>query len=77
MIEAPRHLIRAGRGRVRVLRLVADGDHCLALAYTVPIGSGTCCRCGCTDRYGCGGGCAWANASHTICTRCLEKELLP
>ena len=34
---------------------------------------GQCSVCGCTDRYGCDGGCGWANAEHTLCTRCIER----
>ena len=35
---------------------------------------GVCALCGCTDAVACAGGCDWANADHTICTRC-EAEL--
>ena len=77
MTEARSILIRAGHGRVRVLRLLCDQLGIATYSYRRLNGPGMCQRCGCTDRYGCGGGCLWANASHTICTRCLEKELLP
>jgi len=78
MIEAKSHLVRIGAGRIRVLRLARSCGRCYPLAYEVHIGAhGVCRACCCTDRWGCYSGCAWANASHTICTRCLEKELLP
>jgi hypothetical protein len=76
-IQTRSHLIRAGAGKVRVLRLAVVGRFVYPLRYTARSGPGCCQYCGCTDRYGCGGGCGWANASHTICTRCLEQELLP
>lgn len=75
MIEAHSHLIRI-KGGVRVLRLIC-GAETYALRYDVEPGEDYCRVCGCTDIYGCAGGCAWANASHTICTRCLERKLLP
>jgi hypothetical protein len=75
MIEARSHLIRAGAGRVRVLRLAIVDGHCEPFRYIAHYGRGTCYVRGCTDAYGCYGGCAWANASHTICTRCLERQL--
>lgn len=72
-IEAPRHLIRAPGGRVRVLRLVCNRQYCYPLRYTAYPGPGMCAQCGCTDRWGCLGGCGWANASKTVCTRCEER----
>lgn len=33
---------------------------------------GTCRVCGCTDDAACPEGCAWADATHTICTSCAE-----
>lgn len=36
--------------------------------------SGVCRRCGCTEERGCEGGCAWADAEHTLCTACAYKE---
>lgn len=74
--EAPSHLIRASAGRIRVLRTIA-GLGLYLLAYDVPRGVDYCRVCGCTNIYGCAGGCSWANVSQTLCTRCLEKELLP
>lgn len=73
MIEAPRHLIRAGAGRVRVLRLVVDAGHCYPLRYHARPGPGMCRMCGCTDRYACASGCGWANKTKTICARCEER----
>ena len=38
------------------------------------------CRfCGCTGKHGCdpdsdGMSCSWANAEHTICTRCMRQQ---
>lgn len=75
MTEAPRHLIRAGGGRVRVLRLVVDGGHCHPLRYHARLGPGVCRGCGCTDRYACPGGCAWVNERRTLCSSCYEKLL--
>lgn len=60
MIEAPSHIIRAGHGRVRVLRLVVSGGHTYPLRYTTRV---YCRRCGCCERFACQGGCAWANAA--------------
>ncbi len=69
MTEAPSHLIRAGKGRVRVLRLHADGPHCSPLAYEVAPDQAWCRICGCTDRYGCvSPHCSWANAKRTLCS---------
>ena len=76
MIEARSHLIRADHGVIRVLRLFA-GRETYALRYEVHPDEDMCRLCGCTEIFGCAGGCAWANASHTICTRCLERRLLP
>jgi hypothetical protein len=74
-IEARSHLIRLPGGRVRVLRLVA-GATTYALHYDVHPDEDMCLRCGCTDIFGCVGGCSWANAAHTICTRCVERSML-
>jgi len=77
MITTRSHLIRAAGGRIRVLRLSVVGGHCYPLRYHAHLGEPGCCRvCGCTDRWACPGGCAWVNASHTLCSRCLEQELL-
>lgn len=32
-----------------------------------------CRRCGCTEDRACAGGCAWSDASHTLCTRCFAE----
>ena len=29
--------------------------------------------CGCTDEHACPGGCVWANASATLCSRCAQQ----
>lgn len=34
---------------------------------------GRCQVCGCTDEYGCAGGCWWADLAHTLCSRCLRN----
>ena len=36
------------------------------------LGSGRCVVCGCTDARACPGGCAWANSTHTLCSRCAS-----
>lgn len=73
MIEAPRHLIRVGPGRrIKVLRLFVVAGHIYPLRYHAWRGPGCCQRCGCTDRYGCLGRCSWANATKTLCTKCVE-----
>ena len=36
--------------------------------------SGTCQRCGCTDESACPGGCIWANAEATLCSRCAREN---
>jgi hypothetical protein len=39
---------------------------------------GQCVRCGCTDDHACPGGCIWANAAMTLCSRCaLTPESAP
>jgi hypothetical protein len=73
MIEARSHLIRAGRGRVKVLRLAANGQEVYPLAYTVAQGQPWCRVCGCTNARSCIGRCAWANARQTLCTRCADR----
>ena len=35
--------------------------------------SGQCQACGCTDEEACPGGCVWANASATLCSRCARQ----
>lgn len=30
--------------------------------------AGTCRFCGCTDDWGCDGGCSWVNSAHTVCS---------
>lgn len=74
MTEAPRHLIRQPGGLIRVLRCVVHAGTVRLLRYSAYPGPGMCAQCGCTDRWGCLGGCGWANASKTtICTRCEER----
>jgi len=34
---------------------------------------GECQACGCTDEHACPGGCVWANASATLCSRCARE----
>lgn len=34
---------------------------------------GVCRKCGCTDSFACEGGCAWVNAEHTLCSRCVRS----
>lgn len=35
---------------------------------------GQCHVCGCTDEQACPGGCLWANAAATLCSRCARAE---
>lgn len=35
---------------------------------------GRCWRCGCTDDRACAGGCSWADATRTVCTRCVPAQ---
>lgn len=76
MTEAPRHLIRAGPGRIRVLRLVVDGGAAYPLRYEAARGPGLCRHCGCTDKYACAVGCGWANVERTLCSACYERMLM-
>lgn len=76
MITTHSHLIRAGSGRVRVLRLFA-GAETYALRYTVERGESWCRVCGCTDIYGCSPQCSWVDLAHTICSRCFKRSMLP
>jgi len=34
---------------------------------------GTCRSCGCTEDDACPGGCIWANAEATLCSRCSRE----
>jgi len=77
MIHAPSHLIRAGKGRIKVLRLAFVGNHCYPLRYTVRPGEEMCAHCGCTNRYGCPEGCGWVDLAHTVCSRCFKRSMLP
>jgi hypothetical protein len=36
--------------------------------------TGTCSVCGCTENDACLGGCIWANASATLCSRCVDSR---
>lgn len=72
MVEAPRHLIRAPGGFVRVLRLVIADGHCYPLRYRAYPGPGLCRVCGCVSRYACPGGCCWVDATKTLCSACAE-----
>lgn len=40
---------------------------------TVSALSGQCQVCGCTDEEACPGGCIWANAGATLCSRCAQE----
>lgn len=75
MTHARSTLIRLSAGRTRVLRLACVGRHTYPLRYEVRPREDMCERCGCTARYGCVGGCGWVNATHTLCSRCLERIL--
>jgi hypothetical protein len=70
VIEAPSHLIKLGGGRIRVLRLAANGEHTYPLRYEVARDQDYCRVCGCTDDRACIRRCGWADRSHTVCTRC-------
>ena len=70
------HLIRA-RGRTRVLRLLTSARGVAFLAYAVSHRAAMCRICGCTQRRACAGGCWWADAAQTVCSRCLERSMLP
>lgn len=70
MTEASSHIIRHTQARVRVLRTaVIDGQICFH-EHLAPRGRGRCQACGCTDAYGCIGGCAWWDTTHRLCSRC-------
>lgn len=73
MLEAPSHLIDAGGGRVRVLRLAANGSEIYPLRYEVAPDQDYCRICGCTNDRACIGRCGWADKRHTVCTRCAER----
>ena len=44
-----------------------------ALYWTAPV-EGVCSICGCTDEWGCDGGCSWVNAAHTLCSECVGND---
>lgn len=35
---------------------------------------GVCRFCGCTETRACPGGCSWANATRTVCSRCMNPR---
>lgn len=39
----------------------------------IRIESGRCMVCRCTDARGCRWGCWWADAAHTLCSRCANN----
>lgn len=70
-------LIRTGE-TVRVLRLSTIGRVLVLSRYQVAARADGWCRyCGCTDLFGCPGGCGWVDLAHTICSRCFTKGMLP
>lgn len=77
MTEVRSHLIRAGAGRVKVLRLAVVGRFVYPLRYTARSGPGCCTYCGCTDQFGCVSGCSWVDLAHTVCSRCFNRSMLP
>lgn len=77
MIQTRSTLTRAGGGVIRVLRLTIDASGVWPLSYEVHPDEDMCQVCGCTEIFGCTPECCWVNATHTLCSRCLEKELLP
>lgn len=42
------------------------------MTTAVVAGYGQCQVCHCTDLDGCPGGCVWANAQATLCSRCAQ-----
>lgn len=76
MAEARSVMIRASGGRVRVMRPTISEGGIWLFQYEAYIGSGTCRRCGCTDLFGCPGGCGWVNATHTLCSRCAGRMVV-
>jgi hypothetical protein len=60
-----------------------DGDFILDLDWALLVderaydvarnGARQCVRCGCTDNVGCEGGCAWAQLTPPVCTRCAGQ----
>lgn len=73
MTHTRSHLIRLPAGRIRVLRLVCADRHTWPLRYQATRGPGCCRQCGCTDRFGCAGGCGWVDRRRTLCSRCYER----
>jgi hypothetical protein len=76
MTQTRSTLIRASGGRVRVLRTTFEHGRCWPVRYTVHPDEDMCQRCGCTDVFGCVGGCGWVNKEHTLCSRCFERMLI-
>jgi hypothetical protein len=35
---------------------------------------GVCSKCGCTEEYGCDGGCSWSDKGRTLCSRCVPAR---
>jgi len=38
-----------------------------------PLRPGRCLVCGCTDAWGCAGGCWWVDAYGVLCSRCARN----
>ncbi len=62
----------------RINELKAREEHRKAMAAKPSMldGPGRCRVCGCTDDHACDGGCSWADAAHTICSRCAAPAPL-
>jgi hypothetical protein len=39
----------------------------------IRITPGRCLVCGCTDHWGCAGGCWWVDDWHVLCSRCAHR----
>lgn len=45
-----------------------------SVVIRVPLESGRCRWCQCTDHDACPGGCAWVDSAHTLCSECVELD---
>jgi len=59
----------SGRGAYTSAGALADPQ-----GADLPVSSGTCRVCGCTDARACLGGCAWVDPEHTVCSACLDRR---
>ncbi|HEU4619201.1 MAG TPA: hypothetical protein VFV10_14270 [Gammaproteobacteria bacterium] len=72
LIEVAEASIYETENHAVALDLLVEGKRRLSSPLlSVP---GICRKCGCTDEFGCDGGCSWVNARRTLCSRCAPAK---